>query len=376
MANVSTKIADALTKHNIDLLRVDASIRKEVVARLNGLEREIIRLLRKVDPTSPRNVKYRDARLVKLLGVTQTVFNQVYKDIQKSVHESLATVAEAESHKLVTTINRAVQVQLAAKVLDPQTARVLASRKVLIQGAPSADWWAKQKKDRLFAFEREVRAGMLAGEGVDEIARRVRGTRARQYKDGIMNTTRREAQTLVRTSVQTVANESRFRTLQENGDVVKGFQWLATFDSRTTIICMTLDGQAWDLEGNPLLGTTHGFLAPPPAHFNCRSTLIPVLKSWADLVEKEGAGKRVASKLRKIKRPASVRASMDGGVSDKLDYRDWLKRKDKKNPEFAKSVLGPKRYALWKKDKLSFSELIDQSWNPLTVEELKKKVMK
>jgi len=376
MANVSTKIADALTKHGIDLLRVDASIRREIVARLNGLERELIRLLRKVDPMAPTNVKYQDARLVQLMGVSKSVFDQVYKDIQKSVHDSLTTIAEAESHKLITTINRAVQVQLVAKVLDPQTAKVLASRNVLIQGAPSADWWAKQKKDRMFAFERSVREGMLAGEGIDEIARRVRGTRANKYKDGIMETTRRQAQTLVRTSVQTVANESRFRTLKENNNVVKGYQWLATLDSRTTILCMTLDGQSWDLEGNPINGSTAGFQRPPPAHFNCRSTLIPVLKSWADLVDEKKGGKRVADKLRKIKKPASVRASMDGGVSDKLDYSEWLKRKDAKNPEFARGILGPGRYDLWKKGKLSFSDLIDQSWNPLTVEQLRNKIIK
>jgi hypothetical protein len=36
-----------------------------------------------------------------------------------------------------------------------------------------------------------------------------------------------------------------------------------------------------------------------------------------------------------------------------------------------RAVLGPGRYKLWKEGRISFSDLIDQRGNPMTIEQLK-----
>jgi hypothetical protein len=167
---------------------------------------------------------------------------------------------------------------------------------------------------------------------------------------------------------------ARMATFQENADLIKGVQWLSVLDNRTSDICKALDGQAWTLEGKKLPGTVHEWNGPPPAHFNCRSTLIPVLRSWRDLNAK--ASGEVKKRLARANLSRPVRTSLDGKVSGDLTYEQWLGRKDKKSPQMVQKILGPSKYKLWKDGDIGFTDLIDQSWNPLTVEQLKRKVQR
>jgi hypothetical protein len=63
-----------------------------------------------------------------------------------------------------------------------------------------------------------------------------------------------------------------------------------------------------------------------------------------------------------------TRASMGGPVSRKLTYEAWFEGLGAAKQE---DILGPGRYALWKKDGLSFREMVDMRGRPLTLDELR-----
>ena len=372
MTNTATKIADLLTRHDVDLMRVEAGLRRKIIGLLRGLEQDVVSKLQRSNPSAPAHTSFKLRRLDVLMAATKDSYNKVYGTVGKTLKEQLVDLAEAESVNTVNTVNKVLQVNVMDASLDKRTLKALVDG-ALIEGAPSKHWWAEQKRSQRTAFERAMREGVIAGEPLGTLVQRVRGTRAAQFKNGIFSTTRRQAEALVRSSVQAVANETRNKTYAENSDVVKGKQWLSTLDTRTSDICKALDGQAWDLEGKRLSGTTHDFVQPPPAHWNCRSTLVPVLKSWDEL-----SGTK-SSKIRgilKSKKPGRrTRSEMDGKkVSNTISYEKWLRNKDRRNPEMVVDILGPTKYKLWKEGKLSFRDLIDQSWNPLTVAELRDKV--
>lgn len=67
----------------------------------------------------------------------------------------------------------------------------------------------------------------------------------------------------------------------------------------------------------------------------------------------------------------STQASMDGQIAADLSYEQWLRKKPKK---FQIEQLGPKKYELWKKGELTFTDLINQTGRPLTVKELEEKI--
>ena len=173
----------------------------------------------------------------------------------------------------------------------------------------------------------------------------------------VMDLSRRNAESLVRTSVQTVANETRDKTFAQNGDLVKGKEWVAALDNRTCLVCGSLDGKRWDLEGNPI-----GHSVPyksAPAHYNCRCSFVPILKTW----------KEMGIDIDEL--PEISRASMDGQVQYKT-FSDWLKRQPDGRIE---ATLGKRRAELYQSGKLTIDQLM-RDGKPLSVKELASKYAK
>ena len=169
--------------------------------------------------------------------------------------------------------------------------------------------------------------------------------------------------------MQSVSNQVRAEMIKANDDVIKGKQWISTLDNRTTPHCMAYDGLTWDLDDKPIGGHGKSFGSGPPAHFNCRSTVIPLLKTWEELSQGPPALKRKIAKAEK-KVDASTRASLGKPVSEKMDYSSWFKRQSEKRQI---EILGLEKHKIYVKGNLTFRQMVDQSGNPLTIQELKQK---
>ncbi len=85
---------------------------------------------------------------------------------------------------------------------------------------------------------------------------------------------------------------------------------------------------------------------------------MPILKSWRDLGVDED------------EIPATTRASMDGQVAAKQSFEQWLKKQPTSRQD---TVLGATAADLWRRDKINFRDLLDQSGRPLTTEQLRAK---
>ena len=97
----------------------------------------------------------------------------------------------------------------------------------------------------------------------------------------------------------------------------------------------------------------------PSLHWGCRCSIIPVTRSWEELTGIKG--------LDDI--PPGTRASMDGQVSDKMTYEDWLKDQP---DERRREILGPARAKLLDQGRLTLRDLTDQRGNELTLAELRR----
>lgn len=113
----------------------------------------------------------------------------------------------------------------------------------------------------------------------------------------------------------------------------------------------------------------------PPFHFSCRCSVIPVLKSFADLA---GPGSKLSDKkIRKLEKLSpQQRAAMTYDedlvgigkpVSGKMTYDGWLKTQPK---AVQVDVLGPGRHRLWKEHKLSMADMVHQNGRPLSIKDL------
>jgi len=356
--NVNEQILDKITADTINIQRYEATVQRQVIQQLRDLETKVIAELKASNAITAVRKQTQDKRLTALLKKTRNTIATAYKDISKAQIIILAEVAELSEIQTVNALNQSLQANVIKSTMSKSMLNAIAS-KTLIEGSPTKEWWARKGAGFQAKFEDTIRMGMLQGDTTDNIVRGLIGTRVNKFKDAALQAQRRGAEAVVRSSIQTVANTARLDTFANNSDVIKGIEWVATLDNRTSVICMELDGLEWDLEYNPI-----GHSKPFPsaiAHWNCRSTQVPVTKSWEELGAK--------GKFSEI--PESTRSSMDGQVAGDMNYQQWLGTKSK---AFQQEVLGVKKQQLWKAGKISFSDLVNQRGHPLTLEQLKRKI--
>ena len=109
--------------------------------------------------------------------------------------------------------------------------------------------------------------GIQVGESMKELADRVNG-----LYDGF-GTVR--ALAIARTETILASNWATSEVYKESG-VVQNKIWLTAFDERTCPVCGGLDGETKAL--NAEFRTDNGMVDAPPAHPNCRCTIIPEIK--------------------------------------------------------------------------------------------------
>ena len=399
--NASTIVADRLIERGIYLERYKSGLNRQILDALETLENDLTKELAVAFSKGVPNMSLRVKRLENLLADTREIIKAAYKGNAELAGTELLRLAQNEQTYVVGAMNEAIGIDLAGSkiVLNPAivgaTARQIASGiydrtlnydelkaltdGTLIQGAKSAEWWARQSLDLQTKFSDQMRQGVLRGETLDQLVARVRGTQAKLYTDGIMQASRRHAETLVRTSVQAVANSTRLSTFEANSDLISAIQWLAVLDSRTTLICMGLSGKCWEPVTYKPIGHDKKFPGNT-AHVRCRSTPVSVLKSFKEVssamgedeldrefkkqLEKQGF---TPEEIAGIKR--NTRASMDGQVPAEITFDKWL---GGKTPAFQDELLGKGRGKLFRDGKITLTDLIDQSGRPLTIEELER----
>lgn len=334
-------IESAHIKHQIDMLRLSEGLNRDVRPLFTSLQRELLAELNMQDLSS-----YRRQRLSHLLSFANSAIESTYTSANDQYSLFADDVAEFEQAFTQQTVKSAVGVDLGTTLTAKQLSTIAGD--TLILGNPASEWWSRQSSSLTQQFSDQMRIGFLEGEGSAALGRRVRQ---------VMGVSRREAETLARTSVQAVANEVREAVIAENGDLIQGYIHTSTLDNRTSMVCIERDNLKWNNKKEPV-GHNKPFRRPP-LHYNCRSTLIPWLKSFNDLSPK------IQNDI-----PEGTRASMNGSVPQSMSYGKWLKTQPK---SVQVEVLGKKRWELWQKRQLSLRQLTNQQGRPLTIQQIKER---
>lgn len=354
--SANEQLFDIFTAHAIDLLRLEAHERKKVLAFLNELEGEIVAQLAKVDPTGPARTRYQQERLEKLLEQVQETVRTAYRDINRYMVGELVDLADYEAAFVASSMNTVIGVEMATATFTNAQLRGIVNG-VLIEGAPITEWWSRQAGDTYQRFVDTMRQGIALGETNADLVRRVRGgTKAGEPVKGFMDISRRNAETLVISSVNSVANSTREETYNDNSDLIKGKVWRSTLDHRTTTLCKVRDKLQYTLDNKPIGHDIPWLQGPGKIHFRCRSTSTPLLRTWRELgVDMDEV-------------PEGTRSSMDGQVPAGMNYEEWLKAKP---TAFQDQTLGAGKARLWRAGKINFHDLIDQTGRERSLAQLR-----
>lgn len=333
---------DSYLSRQVSLLRFAAGEQNKILALLKQMQVELKAKLRN------GLTDFSKARVNKVLKEATGVIDDYYAKTTGSLDSHALAQNEAQF-----TANTFAGIGLDASLPSEAALKALVNGS-LIEGAQSSAWWARQSEDTAFKFANQVRQGIVQNETLQQIIRRVAGSK-RLGIPGIMDVSRRNASALVHTSIMQVANDSRMATFKANDDIIKGMRFLATLDSHTSLTCIAHSGAEWDMQGNPIVGNFP--FEPPPLHFNCRSLLVPITLSYREL----GID---------VDKPKGTRASDLGQIPSDTTFSSFLKRHD---AAYVDDLLGPGRAKLWRDGKITLSDLLGQTGRPLTLDQLKKK---
>ena len=226
----------------------------------------------------------------------------------------------------------------------PQSAVDSLINTTLLEGATVNAWNKGLSIDQKTRLEREIRLGVSLGETNELLAARV--ARA-------LGKSKRDAASIAVTAAGAIVSAVRQKFFEANADVIKAYKYQATLDTRTSALCRAYDGLMWDTNYEPI-GHSYPFRQPRiNTHFNCRSTIIPVIKG--------------ADELKNV--PPATRSSMNGYVPQDINFNDWLKTQPK---DVIEKTLGAGRAELFLQGKITMRDLITQQGRELNLTQLKK----
>lgn len=344
MANAA--LVSLATRQQVLLERLKAGDAKKLEAFLKEAATAIRNKLAGENLTALSRARA-EAQLKAISDDLTAIYANAGRQITSDLKELADYTAGAEVRALESVLIDGVEMTIppANQVYAAAIARPMTSGKsAVMMEALIRDWSASSVK----AVENSIRLGFFSGKTNQELVQEIIGTKANKYQDGIIDLTRRNAQTVVRTAVQHVAQVARNEVFAQNADIVNEYEWVSTLDSRTSDQCRALDGQTFPVGKGPL----------PPIHYGCRSSVAPVISN---------------KYIRETLREGATRSAAGGPVSANLSYYEWLKTQP---ASFQNEAMGPVKAKLLRDGGLSaqrFQELqLGKNFEPLTLAEMER----
>lgn len=333
-------LRDAEIRHQIAVARLSTSTLQKLRKLLDRADVEIVELLLRRGKATQGS--YASKRLAALLDSLRTINRDVHRELGKELRSELRAISKYELEFQEKLLREALLNKL--KIHQPSLAElnaVVNSRP--FQGRLLRDWVADLDANKSRRLREAIRQGVVQGESIEEIVRRIRGTEALNYKDGIMDIGRRGAEALVRTAVSHTVTAARDALFGANRQYLTGEQWVSTLDSRVCTQCGGLSGTEFEV----------GKGIKPPAHISCRCIRVPILADWKALGFDE--------------LPLDIRKEFDGRVTQTETFSQWLKRQ---SVQVQNEALGPTRAKLFREG-TPIDSFTNRFGDQLTLEQLR-----
>lgn len=350
---INKKLRDEAIYHRVNLVSYENNLIKESLKLLNVADRELsAQLYIALDDLSASDFKI--SRLETMLNSVKSL-----SSFSDYLFGELSAFCEYESNYQYSLFESLLSDIVKAKypLMQISPNQLFASVKARpFQGRLLSEWVSNIEDDRLKRVANAVRTGYVTGETTEQIIRRVRGTKKNRYKDGVLETSKRNASSLIHSAIAHTAATSRDEFGKANKNLIKGKQWLSTLDTSTTPMCIIRDLKQYTLDNKPIGHNIPYGAGAGKLHFCCRSVETFILKSYREL----------GIDIDEV--PAGTRASMDGQVPAKTSYLEWLQSQSKERQE---QVLGVERAKLLRKGVVKPEKFFTRDGHVLTLKELK-----
>jgi len=274
--NTNTRLRNLAIRHGVYLDRYTRAQALEMRKILTAAASEIEAKIRAA------NGEWTKGRLRAMVTEVRAILGESFDVAKAKLDTIMRELAEYEVEYGSKDLRKAIPVEFNTTTPDPEQVYSSLNSLPAAGGMLMSELFTKWGSDTTDAFVGQIRLGVLQGETVDQMVRRIHGdlvTRAAKgrpavYEGGVLETTKRAAETLVRTAVAHVNAQAREAIYAANDDLIKGYQYVAALDTITCLICGPLDGKEYTKdETRPSV----------PQHYNCRCAYVPITKSFKEM---------------------------------------------------------------------------------------------
>lgn len=233
----SSRLLDEITLHRIGLERYASGMTRDIVKVLDEAAEEIegrlARSLMSVDERGHRMSMGQRERLKKLLAKIRDIIHEGNEIIRADMANDLKKLAVHEAEFAKKLYDDGLQLGANFTIPAPQLLGAIVTTDAF-EGEVLKDWALKMEANQLDRIRRAINLGMVQGESVPQIVKRLKGL-GRTGKGGVWDTNRRGAEALVRTAVNHVSNRSHYMVLERNPDLFTQYRWVSVLDERTCL---------------------------------------------------------------------------------------------------------------------------------------------
>lgn len=291
-------------RHQVDMAAYGNFVLAKMIRILNLTDADLIAQLNAaladVDADS-----FKVQRLDALLKSARELNAQAYAALYQGMTDELRAYVEYEGQFQYDLYKHIVPVDFSIAAIVPSQVYAAAVAQPM-QGRLLKDWAAGLGANRLQRIKDTIAVGYTQGKTTADIVREIRGTKALNYADGLLDTSRREIDAVVQTALSHTAHITRSTFYQDNLDILGDEMWVSTLDGKTTPDCRARDHLLYTPVDHKPVGHSVPYRAGPGRlHWRCRSTSIALLKGQKTLY--------------------GQRSAAGGPVDANLSYNDWLK---------------------------------------------------
>jgi len=343
MASLPRSVLDAMTRHQIDLTRYSNSEVRRIIAILNRTDAALMERIAVALDSLPASAGLK--QIEEVLQSVRTLNAEAYVAVHQGIKGAMQDLAPVEAVFIRNLYRHTVPEVDFAGITAAQARAAALSRP--FQGRLLKEWAAGMESSRMLRIRDAIRIGYLSGQTTNQIVQQIRGTRANNYADGLLEGDRRSVERVVRTALGHTAQSAREDFFEANDDILGNEVWISTLDGRTSDICRLRSGLEYT-PGHKPVGHQYPYLGGPGrAHWQCRSTGLRLLKGQTKF--------------------SGTQSSQDGYVDANLTYGPWLKSQPASVQD---DVLGPTRGKLFRDGGLDIQAFHNDKGRLLTLDQL------
>ena len=341
MSNVNTQIYDKVVDRTAMLRYHENELNAKIGKVIDVHQNEVSSIVRRNPP-----------KLTPALR--QEIENEVvstYAQLHSTSSKSLLELVNDQLQYSFQTIDAAIgNIWRTAKPARRVSEEIVLERPIYSDTTLAQGWKGLATGERK-RIEQIIRRGVA--DGKDEIA-----ISKDLLRGNAFNISKSQSQGLARTAMTSVYSQADHEVYKANAAALRGWQYVAVLDSRTTPLCAARDGKIFEVGDIAFL---------PPAHWHCRSTTTPVVKSYED--------------FGKLDNVAQVRKRNLDGLSNRMiafydgqpplgeTYNTWLLRQP---VDVQLRHLGDyKKLEMLRSGQLTLDKFVNDAGKRLTVKELR-----